>query len=247
MIDVVRLRAAIGASLTRLTNILLKLLRNDVATNFTREEIRSVHFSFSQFGEDLAVNRWVEQLRPSARIYVDVGCFHPIYYSNTLLLYKKGWCGINVDVDVEKIALFRATRPSDHNVVAAISREAGSSKYLKYGSGGTNRLHSECDKDFLSAAGESPYETKIVQTLTLDSVLASSPWPIPKIGYLNIDCEGHDLNVLEGLDITRYEPEIITIEALTEDERLRISKYLYRYGYRQAEKLGLTLLFARAS
>ena len=31
--------------------------------------------------------------------YVDVGCFHPKKHSNTYLLYKRGWSGINIDVE----------------------------------------------------------------------------------------------------------------------------------------------------
>jgi hypothetical protein len=29
--------------------------------------------------------------------FVDVGCFHPLFYSNTWKLYKKGWRGVNID------------------------------------------------------------------------------------------------------------------------------------------------------
>jgi hypothetical protein len=38
-------------------------------------------------------------------------------------------------------------------------------------------------------------------------------WKEERIGYLNIDCEGHDLEVLKGFDLARYQPSIITRRA----------------------------------
>ena len=38
--------------------------------------------------------------------YVDIGCGHPIKNNNTYLLHKKGWHGINVDLDQKCIELF---------------------------------------------------------------------------------------------------------------------------------------------
>ena len=35
--------------------------------------------------------------------FVDVGCFHPIKYNNTYRLYRKGWRGVNIDIDAIKI------------------------------------------------------------------------------------------------------------------------------------------------
>ena len=38
--------------------------------------------------------------------YLDIGCAHPIKNNNTYLLYKKGWNGVNIDLDKENIDLF---------------------------------------------------------------------------------------------------------------------------------------------
>ena len=39
-------------------------------------------------------------------IYLDIGCYHPIKDSNTALLYKNGWKGINVDISKESIEMW---------------------------------------------------------------------------------------------------------------------------------------------
>src|SRR5438045_8009791 len=76
----------------------------------SREEWKHVNLSFSQFGEDLAVLRHFED---RVGYFVDVGAHHPIRLSNTYLLYRCGWSGINVDANPDGIELFRKKRPRD--------------------------------------------------------------------------------------------------------------------------------------
>ena len=53
--------------------------------------------------------------------YVDVGAQHPISNNNTYLLHKRGWRGINIDLDKKNIDLFNTSRPKDINLNYAIS------------------------------------------------------------------------------------------------------------------------------
>ena len=85
-----------------MTSWLLTRLNQRAPQNLTEEEIRGAQITFSQFGEDMAVLRWVEELKMIPQIYVDVGCYHPIHCSNTLLLHKPGWKGVNVDLDEQE-------------------------------------------------------------------------------------------------------------------------------------------------
>src|SRR5690348_6482057 len=50
--------------------------------------------SYSQEGEDLILARLLENT-PSG-LYVDIGAHHPFRFSNTRLLYERGWHGINI-------------------------------------------------------------------------------------------------------------------------------------------------------
>ena len=89
----------VGNLIASVTNTLMTALRNNVDLDLSREEFRHSRISFSQFGEDLAILRWLDDcLDHISHTYVDAGCFHPILYSNTLLLYKRGWRGINIDM-----------------------------------------------------------------------------------------------------------------------------------------------------
>ena len=45
--------------------------------------------------------------------YVDIGCYHPVKNSQTFILHKKNWTGINVDISKETIEMFKIFRKKD--------------------------------------------------------------------------------------------------------------------------------------
>lgn len=111
------LKRAAEVSIAAAANWLLTLLRSHKNMHLTREEFRFTHISFSQFGEDIAIVRWIRYLqtyegREIYPFFVDAGAFHPIFASNTLLLRKQGWRGINIDIDA----------PEDRDVQSIPSR-----------------------------------------------------------------------------------------------------------------------------
>lgn len=96
-------------------------------------------YHYSQFGEDIVLNEILKK-ELSNVFFVDVGCYHPKKYSNTDRLYKKGWRGINIDMEEDKISLFNLARSHDHNVLSAISDKQESVtlyRYSKFGVGST--------------------------------------------------------------------------------------------------------------
>ena len=109
-----------GTAVACIANRLLTRLRGGIDLRLTREEFRSAMITFSSSGEDLAVMRRLSGLDVPHR-YIDAGCFHPIYASNTILLSKDGWTGLNIDMDTVRIEEFKRMRPHDFNVVAALS------------------------------------------------------------------------------------------------------------------------------
>ena len=231
--------------LAKLTSWLLTRLNNGVPQNLTREEIRAAQITFSHVGEDIAVLRSVDELKLIPKIYVDVGCYHPIHFSNTLLLHKRGWKGVNVDLEKSRIAEFEQLRPGDYNVLAAVSSKERDLKIFEYENALTDRLGEVHEEDLKSLIGSKPTGTRLIKARSLDSILQCCPWPIRHIGYLNIDCEGHDLEVLQGLDLDRYQPAIITIEAYLEQEQRAIFDHLIPHDYQHKETLYKTLLFVK--
>ena len=77
--------------------------------------------SYSMEGEDLIISELSKNINKG--FYVDAGCYHPLHFNNTQLLYEKKWQGINIDLSEFSIDLFNFMRPNDININAAISND----------------------------------------------------------------------------------------------------------------------------
>jgi len=202
-------------------------------------------FSFSQFGEDLALVRYFEE---RTGFYVDVGAHHPIRFSNTHLLHRRGWSGINIDAHPGAIELFRKLRPNDLSIQAAISDKVEAVEFLLYDEPALSRIEVHSGA---AAAGNSsmpqPARKLNLKTTTLAALLASHLPAGQKIDFLNVDCEGHDLAVLASNDWTRYAAELVCVEDWEPGSTTPIDKFLIERGYTLVYLARPAKLFARTS
>ena len=155
--------------------------------------------------------------------YVDVGCYHPIHRNNTYLLHKQDWKGINIDVSQFSIDLFNYLRPNDLNYNCAISNKNETVKifYQKELSQLSTIENEQAKKVFQGNIKE-----KEIQAFTLDKILKKDKFKDTKIDFLNIDVEGADFKVLEGLSFDKFKPELICIEI--HDKEIKDSK-VYKF------------------
>ena len=58
---------------------------------------------------------------------------------------------------------------------------------------------------------------------------------IKKINVVSIDAEGHEMQILDGFDIKKYDPEVLVIENLPNSNGLR--EYMKDKGYNFAKRL----------
>jgi hypothetical protein len=239
------MKKLIAKTLTPICSGLIYLLHNRATFSFNRLELQSVQFSFSQFGEDLAILRIAEQLGLKKGIYVDAGAYHPIFGSNTLLLHKQGWCGINIDLSRDRIAAFKQYRSSDHNVVACLSDKIAPVDIAHYEIPSTDRIIDSTDREKLSLGGQKPIRCSTAITTTLTAVIESSPFRLQDVQFLNVDCEGHDLAVLRGLDLRQCRPNILCLEAKTEADREAMVEFFRSGGYRLEAIIPPTYIFVR--
>ena len=144
-------------------------------------------------------------------IYVDIGCGHPIKNNNTYLLNKKGWSGVNIDLDKENIELFNLYRPRDHNVSAAISNNEKEVDLFFYHSKSALNTINKDTADYQKAVVS---KVKKIKTTTLNNVLDYSRFKDFTIDFLTIDVEGSELLVLENFNFSKYKPKIIVVEYL---------------------------------
>jgi hypothetical protein len=166
----------IASALSSICSRLIYLLHNRNTYSLDRLELQSVQFSFSQFGEDLAVLRLAQQFGLTTGIYVDAGAYHPIFGSNTLLLHKQGWHGVNIDLSADRIAEFTRYRPKDYNVVACLSDSGARVEIAHYEIASTDRVINSNNSEKLSIVGEHPIRFSTATTTTLSEVSYQSQY-----------------------------------------------------------------------
>ena len=164
--------------------------------------------SYSFNGVDLIVDYIFKNKKNG--FYLDVGAQHPISNNNTYLLFKKGWHGINIDLDKKNIDLFKIARPNDHNLNYAISDKIEETELFYYhDSSPINTLNKEVS-NFQNAKIK---EIKKIKTNTLNNILENLNIK-NQIDYMNIDVEGFEEKVLSSFDIKKYKPLVISVEFL---------------------------------
>lgn len=180
---------------------------------------------------------------PTCGFFVDVGCFHPTRGNTTYILYRRGWRGINIDVDQIKIEAFRLRRPHDVNTACAVSKQTGKAKYWRRGLwSGLNSL-----EKLERAKNEGGWREVEVQTDTLTNLIDRTSYKDRPIDFLSVDVEGHNLAVLQSLDFERYRPKVICVE--TWDSRIEdvmqsdLYIFLTTQGYVLVNWLNLNLIF----
>tara|TARA_B100001179_G_scaffold129948_1_gene93185 strand:- start:210 stop:806 length:597 start_codon:yes stop_codon:yes gene_type:complete len=151
--------------------------------------------------------------------YVDVGCYHPIHRNNTYLLYKQNWRGINIDVSQFSVELFDHLRPDDLNYNCAVSNKNETVKLFFQKE--LSQL-STTENDQAKKVFQGNIKEKEIQAFTLDEILNRDKYKNVKIDFLNIDVEGADFKVLNGLSFQKFNPELICVEI--HDKEIKESK-----------------------
>ena len=195
--------------------------------------------SYAMDGEDIAIDLFNK--KKNNGFYVDVGAHHPIQRNNTHLLFKKGWEGINIDVNQFSIDLFNFLRPDDLNLQVAVSDKEGEISFFfqkKFSQLNTT------DKEIAKENFQGNFQEKKVKCQTIQNILDNSKFKNKKIDLLNIDVEGAEMKVLNTLNFEIYDPSLICIEILgyremqseqreKEIKNNEIFKFLVNHGYKK--------------
>lgn len=190
---------------------------------------------YGQAGEDAIISKTFSFVVPVKNgRYVDVGSFHPYRHSNTYILYKSGWTGINIDPRPGSKALFDRHRPKDINIEAGIAAENSTMTYYMISENSTMNTFSRKNLEDLGMYDQVK-QTIDIPVFSLHSLLEKYP-EINTIDYLNIDAEGFEMEILHGMDFNKYAPKVISIEqngflTLKEVEETDAAVFLEGKGY----------------
>jgi hypothetical protein len=195
--------------------------------------------TYSQFAEDVPLSR----LLPEADgFYVGIGAFHPKLGSNTYRFWKRGWRGINVDVDDFKMAQFRRFRPNDINLTLGVSSMNGERTFYFQAADSYGSM-SSFEREFAEDRGRKlkrPVESRTVAVCTLNALLETHLPRRPDgrfvtIDLYDIDVEGHEYEVLKNVDFDRFGPRCLCVEihaaAISELIETPTFQLLWSHGY----------------
>jgi FkbM family methyltransferase len=204
----------------------VRKLMTPLLWNYSSAEYQCANVSFSQFGEDVICSYLFKD--GTAGCYVDVGAFHPLLLSNTYMLYRKGWRGLAIDANPGVASLFARFRPGDTFIHSAVGVEQGQIEMAMFDDGTFN-----CTADQLDKVPERVRRSArrvIVPINSLATIFAERK--IGAVEFLNVDCEGNDLKVLQSNDWSRWKPKVICVEDHAKDwQQSEIVSYLASLGY----------------
>jgi hypothetical protein len=187
---------------------------------------RNLKYSFAFTGEDRIIESLYRGRITKSGFYVDVGCNHPVFLSNTYLFYRRGWRGICIDANQALIDKYKFYRPRDQAVCALISDVKTQRTFYKL----TNNVLSTTETKALDGYRSQGQRIEPIpmQSVSLTELLGNCKAP-HNIDILTIDTEEHDWNVLQSLDLQKYSPSIIVIEAEDFRPSAPDSNQIYQY------------------
>ena len=162
---------------------------------------------YSRWGEDSFLVNYFKDT--SNGRYIDIGSFHPFRGSNTYLLYKKGWSGINIDLNKISIDLFKLARPNDINLNLAISDANKKIKvYQTKDLGKMNTINLKFASFFLKN-----YHVRESHSYNLNDILCKyNTNKNNRFELIDIDVEGSEYQILKSLNFKKYSFKLILVE-----------------------------------
>lgn len=181
-------------------------------------------------------------------VYVDVGAYDPVLYSNTYGLYRSGWHGLVIDPNESLRSRYALMRPRDTFVALAVGEREEEKTFYQFADGAYNTFDGERAREWERLRGMKIEKTAPVRFKPLSKILRESN--IERIDFMNVDVEGLDLEVLKTHD-WNMKPRVIAVE----DERFdpdsprqsEVYNFLHDKGYVLGGLTSYTLIFKEPS
>ena len=203
----------------------------------------------AQFGEDEYILDLFEKNFKGK--FLDVGCYHPTRHNNTYLMYKNGWSGMNIDLNPLTIELFNFMRPRDININIGISDSENEKKLFFIDELNTQNTLDENQLNFLKNhhnIKDHEIIEKKIRTKCLDKIL--DEYKFFDIDFMNLDIEGHELNVLKTIDFEKIKIKYLCIEMIEHNQKSienneKIKSLLNQNNYKLIKNFNYNYIFKK--
>ena len=209
---------------------------------------------YSQHGEDLIILCFLRAFALRSDIdlgkcyFAEIGASHPIATSNTYLLAKAlNMKGLRVEANPQLIAELLRARPESVVLNMAVTdQDVGEvSFYVSHHS----EISSLSQRHVHDWYGGAVGEAKIIRcpSIRYDELIeryAEVAHPI----FVSIDIEGYDIKVLMDMDMDKYGPLLLQLEAFGSNPVLikDMMNHLSVHGYSLLAKTDLNLIFLKS-
>ena len=187
-------------------------------------------------------------------VFIDVGAYHPYFINNSYHFERNGWSVFCLEANTNLIPELKKYRKNVYNYAVYDSDKDLVEFNVVYGPWG-------CENGEIGTAGCSAIELngqymeqfssqiqkieKIqVPQITLNTFLKTLKG-ITNIDILKIDVEGGELKVLKGIDLEKYQPRIILVEDIFDNEEMH--NYLIMHGYILDKKIEYNKYYLRSA
>jgi FkbM family methyltransferase len=214
-----------------------------------QEEQEPLRRYYSQHGEDYLLWKFFDFKKDG--FFVEVGAFDGVHLSNTYSFELEGWKGICVEPG-QYFENCKKNRPNslcvnavcvsndDIKEITFYEEELGLFSTIK----DVDELKNKYFQSVYNARGLNFNSTNKlkVEAKTLNSILCENN--AKEIDFISIDVEGSEIEVLKGIDIEKYKPRILIIEANDENHKKELIDYLcLRHNYIFARSISVNLFF----
>lgn len=200
---------------------------------------------YSQHGEQVIIGRFFSEYRGEYVPYcIDAGAYDGVVGSNTRALLEAGWAGMLIEPNprvFSRLKLLYRSRPDVACIQTALSNVEKDAVEMLFSEGpeGINEedkwmyaqvssLHGSFASAYVKDYGYR-YTKSLVGVTTLRHLMPKHRCPT-NLGFLSIDCEGEDLNVLSGIDFDRYRPRLICVESDAQNRHI-YADFVEKLGY----------------
>ena len=178
---------------------------------------------------------WIDSLNIPFHYFIDVGACYPIKYSNSFVLQEKGWSGLVIEPNPLLVGNLRS-RESNSVIVLPVAVAVTSGKQNLVNYDALSSLVTSARRDIYANLRKKKIDSGeliAVNTMTFKEI--DNIQNVPKrIGYLSIDVEGLDFDILQEFDFDNHHLSAVSIEHnLDLDLRRMINTYMKSKGYKR--------------
>lgn len=210
---------------------------------------RYLRGSNSQKGEDLLIDKFFNHKKKG--FYIDIGACHPKRLSNTKFFYDKGWYGVNVEPNPDRVKLFLRDRKRDINLNIGIGTVKKIAVFYELEHAGVSTFSKEEAYSLIKLGHKLRRKMKIPM-YRLEDIMKK--YVKSDIDFMSVDAEAMDLEVLKSNNWQKYRPKLLCVETIdfvdiltspkeNNDRRDNITIYLRGKDYEEIFSNGLNTFY----